>query len=166
VSYPLPDQTYVPNPVADPRLMISYPGWMIGVVPDYAVAADDLAAGKRLLTVFTVDGETFHEVEADLNVHDVRMFRQDPSQRRVEISLTGRSDTVEARMQYGSGQECKHNYNQTITRLKLIVDSPLVAREIVRALAWFAAGGEEIAARECVKKIESAIEEYKKKVKS
>lgn len=51
MSYPLPDGTYIPNPHADPRLLASYPGWIVGVVLDVGDSGVEAA--------FTTDGETF-----------------------------------------------------------------------------------------------------------
>ena len=70
MNYPSQDQTFVPSLKASPELMISYPGWVIGVIPDYAAAADKIAGGEKPsdLTVFTVDGEHFQDAPDGLMV--------------------------------------------------------------------------------------------------
>lgn len=51
MSYPLPDGAYVPNPHTDFNLLVSYPGWIVGVVLDVGDSGVEAA--------FTTDGETF-----------------------------------------------------------------------------------------------------------
>lgn len=55
---------------ATPDRVLSYPGWIIGFMPDYATTAEFVANGRNPndLALYTVDGETFQESPDGLKV--------------------------------------------------------------------------------------------------